>query len=103
MAYYPSQGRAPLASSMGLRPGTQDGTIANIKGRPCREFDLMLGYEDLKRPIHEGLVHVPPSSKVRSERLCECACAVRLLLPLRNYGLGGFAQARYKTRVLGWR
>ena len=50
-AYYPSQGRASLASSMGLRPGTQAGASANNKGRSRREFDLMLGFEDLKRDI----------------------------------------------------
>ena len=49
LADYPSQCRASLASSMGLRPGTQAGAIANTKGRSRREFDLILGFEDVKR------------------------------------------------------
>ena len=49
LAYYPSQCRASLASGMGLRPGTQAGAIANTKRRSRREFDLILGFEDLKR------------------------------------------------------
>lgn len=50
-AYYPSHGRASLATSMGLRTGTQAGAPASTKGHSRREFDLMLGFEDLKRGI----------------------------------------------------
>jgi len=62
-AYYPSQGRASLASSMGLRPGTQAGTITNTKVHSRREFDLMLGFEDLKREIRgtSGTISLIPS------------------------------------------
>ena len=50
-AYYPSHGRASLATSMGLRTGTQAGATVNTRVHSRREFDLMLGFEDLKRDI----------------------------------------------------
>lgn len=47
-AYYPTGASASLASSLGLRTGTTaDASITN--GR--RDFDLMVGFEELKRTI----------------------------------------------------
>ena len=78
-AYYPSQGRASLASSMGPRPGTQAGATANTKGHYRREFDLMLGFEDLKRDIRATSGTYPPLAQGTAQQGCSgvlgrCAC-----------------------------
>jgi len=89
-AYYPSHGRASLATSMGLRTGTQAGATTNTKGRPRKEFDLMLGFEDLKRDIRgTSGMRVSPCTWPQLEtqallqtcRLCRCRRYFLLSLP----------------------
>ena len=94
--HYPPQGRGSLACSMGLRLGTQAGAIANFKGHSRSELNVMLDFADLKRDIRgTSGTHSPPRAQWFAQR--GCWDALGLCIPLRNCGLGGFAQARNKT------
>ncbi|KIM32215.1 hypothetical protein M408DRAFT_326851 [Serendipita vermifera MAFF 305830] len=52
-AYYPAAARASLATSFGLRAAVSQGveTSSNTRVSGHRDFDLMVGFEELKREI----------------------------------------------------
>ena len=52
-AYYPAAARASLATSFGLRAAVSQGVEPNANSRVSgkRDFDLMVGFEELKRDI----------------------------------------------------
>jgi golgi-specific brefeldin A-resistance guanine nucleotide exchange factor 1 len=68
-AYYPAAARASLATSFGLRAAVSQGVDPNSNSRISgkRDFDLMVGFEELKRDIRasNGMLHFD-----RGQSLC---------------------------------